>query len=179
MHEENSDLHFMHFYAMVSAVHLAASEVWVIRKPVQYAFDAYEHLHSAEGPCIEYHDGWKLYAWHGVLVPEQVILHPERLTREDWLHEPDLEVRRIIQEQMPNFVEQVGGRFIDGGARGCLYAVDLVGDPEKVAHYVQVLDNSTGREYYLRVPPSIHRADEAVAWTFGLSAQDYQPVQEA
>ncbi|GHO96910.1 hypothetical protein KSF_069580 [Reticulibacter mediterranei] len=56
--------------------------------------------------------------------------------------------------------------------------VDLGNDPEGVAHYVQVRDASTQRQYYLRVPPSIRRADEAIAWTFGLDEQDYQPGQE-
>jgi hypothetical protein len=32
--------------------------------------------------------------------------------------------------------------------------------------------------YYLRVSPSILYADEAVAWTFGLSKKEYQPEQE-
>jgi hypothetical protein len=40
-------------------------------------------LHSATGKCIEYHDGWGFYAWHGVHVPERVILAPEALTRDD------------------------------------------------------------------------------------------------
>ncbi len=56
--------------------------------------------------------------------------------------------------------------------------VDLGNDPERVAHYVQVRDASTERQYFLRVPPSIRRADEAVAWTFALQEQDYELVQE-
>jgi len=48
-----------------------------------------------------------------------------------------------------------------------------------VAHYVRVRDSSSEREYYLRVPPEIMRADEAVAWTFGLTEEEYQPEQEA
>ena len=63
--------------------------------------------------------------------------------------------------------------------RGELISIDLGDDPERVAHYVHVQDSSTERQYYLRVPPTITSADEAVAWTFGMDAQEYQPEQEA
>jgi hypothetical protein len=39
-------------------------------------------------------------------------------------------------------------------------------------------DASTERRYFLRVPPTIRTAAEAVAWTFGLSGQDYYPALE-
>ena len=51
-------------------------------------------------------------------------------------------------------------------------------DPERVARYVQVQDASTERQYFLRVPPSIQTAAEAVAWTFQVAVKDYQPAQE-
>jgi hypothetical protein len=72
----------------------------------------------------------------------------------------------------------MGGQCIDRDARGELIAVDLGDDPERVAHYVQVQDPSTARPQFLRVPPSITRVDEAVAWTFELGEQEYQPEQE-
>jgi hypothetical protein len=34
------------------------------------------------------------------------------------------------------------------------------------------------RQYFLRVPPNIQTAAEAVAWSFGLSAETYHPAQE-
>jgi hypothetical protein len=47
-----------------------------------------------------YPDGWGFYAWHGVVVPEKVILAPETLTREDFLNEQNVAVRRVIQERI-------------------------------------------------------------------------------
>jgi hypothetical protein len=35
------------------------------------------------------------------------------------------------------------------------------------------------KHYWLRVPPHIGSAREAVAWTFGLSAGDYAPLIES
>ena len=35
------------------------------------------------------------------------------------------------------------------------------------------------RTYFLRVPPSMRRAREAVAWTFGMAGHEYRPAQES
>ncbi|HEU5378634.1 MAG TPA: hypothetical protein VFV38_24705 [Ktedonobacteraceae bacterium] len=178
--EENKLIHLARFNELVSGYWLGRKEAWVVRKPVLLERDERGRLHNASGPCIQFRDGWGVYAWHGVIVPEQVIFHPEQLTREDWINQSNAEVRRAIQERLGNerFVEIVG-KQIDAGRRGKLIEVDLGRyDPERVAHYVQVQDSSTERQYYLRVPPSITKADEAIAWTFGLDARDYQPGQE-
>jgi hypothetical protein len=129
---------------------------------------------------VEYHDGWGWYAWHGVRVPERVILDPDRLTREDFLKESNVEVRRVIQERMGSrFVSELSGVVIDCGPRGTLYEVRLpADDPERVARYVQVQDASTSRLYILRVPPTVQTAAEAAAWSFQVSVEDYHPAQE-
>ena len=80
-------------------------------------------------------------------VPEHIILAPERLAREDFLSERNVEVRRVIQERMgERFVLELGGQVIDVGERGTLYEVCLPGDDsEGVARYVQVQGASTER----------------------------------
>lgn len=169
-----------HFNELVSGYWLGKDLALIVRRPKLLSCDAEGHLHSAIGKCIEYHDGWGCYAWHGVRVPERVILAPETLTREDFLNEPDLEVRRVIQEHMgERFVPELGGYIIESGPRGTLYEVPLPeDDPERVARYVQVQDTSTLRQYFLRVPPTVQRAAEAVAWSFDLPVEEYQPIQE-
>jgi hypothetical protein len=114
-------------------------------------------LHNGTGKCLDYHDGWGFYAWHGVLVPEQVILAPEELTREDFLRAPNVEVRRVIQERMgERFMAKLGGVVLDSGARGVLYEVRLLEDDpeeedqERVARHVQVQDASMLRQYLPR-----------------------------
>jgi hypothetical protein len=169
-----------HFNEVVSGYWLGKREALVVRRPRLLARDAEGRLHSETGKCLEYRDGWGFYAWHGVLVPERVILRPETLTRDDFLNEQNVEVRRVMQERMgERFVPELGGTIIDAGSRGTLYEVRLPEDePERVAHYVQVQDASTERQYYLRVPPSIQTADEAVAWSFGRSVEEYAPARE-
>lgn len=168
-----------HFSQMVSGYWFGKEVALVVRRPKLLSRDARGRLHSAIGKAIEYHDGWGFYAWKGVWVSEKVILEPEALTREDFLHEPNLEGRRLIQERMgERFVWELEGKYIDGGPRGVLYEVTLPDDPERVARYVQVQDASTDRSYFLRVPPTIQTAAEAVAWSFGLSVEDYGPALE-
>jgi hypothetical protein len=38
---------------------------------------------------------------------------------------------------------------------------------------------SSGRDYVLRVPPAMKSARDAVAWTFGMTAKEYQPTAQA
>src|SRR5262249_47263755 len=137
-------------------------------------------LHNATGTCMEYRDGWGVYAWHGMAVPEKVILAPERLSREDFLSERDVEVRRVIQERMGSrFVPELGGVVLDSSPRVTLYEVPLpAGDGEGVARYVRVQDASTPRQYFLRVPPTVKTAAEAVAWSFQLAVEAYDPAHE-
>lgn len=178
---EPNDLHaFARFNELVSGYWLGKEAAIIVRRPKRLSRDAEGRLHSSTGTCIEYRDGWGVYAWHGVRVPEQVILAPERLSREDFLSERDVEVRRVIQERMgERFVSELGGVVLESSPRGTLYEVKLPDDdPEDVARYVQVQDASTPRQYFLRVPPTIQTAAEAVAWSFGLSVEEYWPAQE-
>lgn len=179
--EENALIHLARFNELVSGYWLGDKEVWLIRKPVLLQRDEQGRFHSANGPCVQYRDGWGWYAWHGVHVPEKLILSPEQVTREEWVQERNVEVRRAIQERLGSerFIQLVGGVCIHKNRRGKLIQIKLsVRDPDLVAHYVQVQDSSTSRHYYLRVPPWINSVDEAIAWTFGLSARDYRPGQE-
>jgi hypothetical protein len=176
-----NELHALaHFNERVSGYWLGQQEVLLVRRPRLLTRDAEGRLHNETGRYIGYHDGWSCgYAWHGVQVPEQVILSPERLSREDFLYERNLEVRRVIQERMgQRFVPELGGRALDIGPRGTLYEVALPTDPERVACYVQVQDASTARQYFLRVPPTIQTAAEAVAWSFQLAVEAYDPAHE-
>ena len=48
---------------------------------------------------------------------------------------------------------------------------------------VEVIDATPGpdgdpRHYYLRVPPTVRTAREAVAWTFGMEGDEYAPAVE-
>lgn len=176
----NAAMALTDFNERVSGYWLGKGLALLVRKPNVLSRDDRDRLHSPTGPCVQYADGWSIWAWHGVHVPAWVIERPvEEWTRADFFDEHNIEVRRVIQERMgERFVWEIGARFVDAGPRGTLYEVDLPGDPDRVARYLLVADPSTGRDYYLRVPPRVQTAAEAAAWTFGLTATEYQPARE-
>lgn len=99
------------FNELVSGYRLGRHEAWLVRKPISLARDERGSLHTEDGMCLRYRDGWGFYAWHGRRVSEQFILRPETLTLEDWLRERDEADRRAIQERIGHrrFSEMVGG----------------------------------------------------------------------
>jgi hypothetical protein len=134
-------------------------------------------------------DGWAMWMWHGVRVPEKLILHPETYTREDYLKEKNAEVRRAVQERLgdsfPKLLDliEVDRQKVGTGVHAKEAALLRTREPDPVAgvyiQYVNVLCHSTEREYMLCVPDSIKDAWEAVAWTFGKTKEEYDPLVEA
>ena len=62
---------------------------------------------------------------------------------------------------------------------GVLYSKEVSGDEALVM--VKVVNSTPEpdghfKDYFLRVPPSITCARQAVAWTFGMDEADYQPA---
>ena len=118
----NDLVYLARFNQMVSGYWLGSQAAVILRRPIVFSLDTEGRLHNETGKCLEYPDGWGLYAWHGVLVPERIILAPERLSSEDFFNEENVEMRRVIQERMGSrFVPEVGGQVIDRGPRGVLY----------------------------------------------------------
>jgi hypothetical protein len=115
-------------------------------------------------------------------VPAFVVVKPEWITAKHVLSEENVEVRRVMIERMgmERFLLEAGASEIHKHDMGDLFSIDLPkDDPEGVLRAVRVTDPSTGRIYFLRVPPTISRADDAVAWTFGFeTAKQYRPVVE-
>jgi hypothetical protein len=78
------------------------------------------------------------------------------------------------------YLIESGAKPIHQSERGTLYRSEIPDDEPLVMVKVT---NSTPepdghfKDYFLRVPPTIKTADEAVAWTFGV--KDYAPVAES
>ncbi len=96
-----NDAHALaHLNELVSGYWFGEETALLVRRPQLLARDEQGRLHNAKGKCLRYRDGWGFYAWHGVRVPEKVILMPHALTSEDWQNEESAEARRVIQERM-------------------------------------------------------------------------------
>jgi len=155
--------------------------VMVCNRPEFIRRDERGRLHSDRSMSIRFRDGWGLWHWHGVEVTEQIVLKPYELNSKQALAEQNAEVRRVMIERigMERFLSESGASQIHRHERGDLFSIDLPGDPENVMRVVRVKDPSTSRIYFLRVPPTIERADDAVAWTFGFEVtKQYRPIAE-
>jgi hypothetical protein len=152
-------------------------------RPVELHRDNRGRLHNETGMAIRYADGWGLYSWHGIIVPEYVILLPEPITFEMINAEPNAEVRRVLIERfgLDNYLREGNVIKVHQDQCGILYRMNLRGDePLLVVRVVNSTAEPDGtfNEYFLRVPPNIVRSRQAVAWTFGLTEEEYMPQVE-
>jgi hypothetical protein len=128
-----------------------------------------ERLHNDSGPAVRFHDGWSIWALNGVLVDEQVVLHPETQSLPQIRREQNAEVKRIRIERYgwDRYLAEVGATVIDR-RRNDIEATreTLLRGPDSETVLVCACP-STARIYALRVPPEIQTCQEAQAWLSG------------
>jgi hypothetical protein len=158
--------------------------VILTERPLRVCRDGRHRLHADDGPAILYPDGWGVYAWHGVRVPERVIMHPLDLGATEIRDERNVEVRRVMLERYgpARYLLDVNAQLLHRDETGELYCATLGGDEPLVMVKVRngtAEPDGSFKDYFLRVPPTMRRAREAVAWTFTVSEHEYQPVTES
>ena len=67
--------------------------------------DGAERLHCEDGPAVVFRDGWSVYAIHGIVVPENLIMDPGSITVEQIEAERNETVRNWM---MANCRDEVG-----------------------------------------------------------------------
>lgn len=147
------------------------------------AFDERGFLHSQSTPALACRDGYQIYSRHGVTIPPDVIVDPGSITVHRIAKERNVEVRRVMIDQfgLQRYLRETGAAVINKDDCGTLYRKEMTSDEAIVM--VQVTNSTpepdgTFKEYFLRVPPDIRTAREAVAWTFGMFASEYLPSTE-
>jgi hypothetical protein len=139
-------------------------------------------LHASDGPAVLWPRGPRYFFWRGLQVPENIITRPVSARR--ILDEENAELRRVLLERMgyEAFLRALKAKPVDQDEFGILYRAPLRLAREHLA-FVRVTNSTpepdgSRRESYLRVPPTVRTAREAVAWTFGMSEEEYMPHQE-
>ena len=163
----------------------------IAEPPATLRLDDAGRLHAEAGPAIAYADGLAAWAWHGVPVPRSVIETPEQISLRTIVEETNQEVRRVMVDRMGDerLITESGARLLAEDHAGKLWhiPVAIAGDagsrPEEL-RIVEVVNSTpepdgTRRHYFLRVPPHLDSAHDAVAWTFGLSGREYAPGIES
>jgi hypothetical protein len=158
------------------------SVVFVCDRPLRQQIDADGRLHREDGPAFVCRDSWMFHAWHGVRVPADVIEQPETITPERIAAEANQEIRRAMIERIgwEVYLARAGAQPVQSDRYGDLYRLTLAETPLTlvvVTNSTPEMDGSRKR-YGLLVPEDCQTAHAAVASTFGLTAETYQPVQE-
>ena len=161
----------------------------VCGRPQYINRDARGRLHAENKPAVLWHDGWEQYFWHGVSVPQKLIVAPEQITKDDLAKEGNAEVRRAMMEKLEDRffslldVQEIARDTIGTGEFAREAVIFRTKEPDPVAgeyiQYVKVQCHSTGRQYMLCVPPHITSPLAAVAWTFTKEEAEYSPLVEA
>jgi hypothetical protein len=134
--------------------------------------DEQGRLHKEDGKAILFPDGWGVYSWHGVRVPEIVIMRPQELTPEAIKQEGNIEVRRVMIERygVGKYLKETGADVVDvdaspipGGAPRM-----LMRDSEGM-QYLCGTDGSTERVYFMSVPDDVKTCREAHEAISGIS----------
>jgi hypothetical protein len=136
-------------------------------------------LHCADGPAVV-SDIEDLYFWHGILVPRLVIEAPEKLTPQMIDDEPNQEVRRVMIERYGYERYVSDGKIVHEDKTGRLIKKrNAHGDEIAVVSVVNGSKEPDGtyRRYVLSVPPEMQTACQAVAWTYGLTEQQYAKLR--
>ncbi|MGD9681380.1 MAG: DUF6745 domain-containing protein [Candidatus Obscuribacterales bacterium] len=175
---------WLELHELAPAYRLCRGVCFVMRRPSNIDLDERDSLHSDLRAAITFADQFKLYFMHGILLPLDLMEDRSRLTIERIESTDNAEVRRLLITLYgpEKFLKESNVNVIHQDEFGILYHKHF---HDGVCEAMVCVKNSTPepdgstKEYYLRVPPDIHTAKGAVAWTFGLEADEYQPEFES
>ena len=155
---------------------------WISERHNTLRRDERGRLHCENGPAVEYPDGWKIYASHGVRLPDYIIERPGEISVEKIDSEPNAEIRRVMIEKFgkARFIKESGAEQIHKDDYGILWNRQTSNG--ELISFVEVINatpepDGSFRNYFLRVPPAMKTARNAVAWTFGKERENlYAPT---
>ena len=153
---------------------------FVCDRPKRQEIDMAGRLHNENGPAILCRDGWPVYAWHGVRIDARVIEKPETITVDEIRAEQNAEIRRVMifRYGPERFLRDSGAIPKQDDGYGELFEIPGPAGAEK---WVRVVNGSAEpdgsyRDFLLPTFPDVQTAQEAVARSYGMQANDYAPA---
>lgn len=167
---------------------------FVCDRPKKLSFDSQQRLHAEGEPAIEFADGFRVYAYHGIRLPEKYALfQPHEWPTEWYSSEPSPEIRRFIIERLPSsywqsewilkeknaelrrvLIQGIGyericleleAEVLDKWQDYTLLRINqFIDDARKAMYLLKMTCPSTGYIHVLRVPPDMQSAREAIRW---------------
>ncbi|MEK6878605.1 MAG: DUF6745 domain-containing protein, partial [Nanoarchaeota archaeon] len=156
--------------------------------------EIHSKIHNENGPAVYLDDGSVLYFWHGFRVPDWFVEKPETITLSMILEEGNIEWRRMLIERygQGRFLKELQGIKEHEDDKGILWKIprkqledkyeeqdfNFLFGRSRASKFVEVKDSSTDRVYFLQVPLKMKKAKEAIAWSFKLTEDEYNPIKE-
>ncbi|MDZ8051624.1 MAG: DUF6745 domain-containing protein [Aulosira sp. ZfuVER01] len=145
-------------------------------RPLHLRFDNQNRLHAEGEPAIEYADGFSLYSYHGVTLPEKYgKVHPQQWQAQWLLTEENAELRRVLIQGIgyARICQELQAIELDTWAEYTLLKIDADVDEEAI-YLLKMTCPSTGFIHALRVPPEMKSAHEAICWVnWGIAPEEF------
>jgi hypothetical protein len=150
--------------------------VIICEHPIQISLDSKYHLHAEGKPAIQFADGYSLYSYHGITLPEKYgKLHPTRWQSKWLLEEDNAELRQVLIQGIGygRICHELQAVELDNWQAYTLLKIDSAVDVEPV-YLLKMICPSSGRIHILRVPPETTSAKEAIIWVnLGINPFDF------
>ncbi len=157
--------------------------VLVLERPTTIIRNQQNRLHNASGFSITYGDGWGVCSLNGIRVPRRIVFAKETITVEEIERNYNMEMRRVMIDAygLERFLADSKAELVNEDRFGKLY-YKKVSDWSGHA-FLRVVNSTaepdgTFNEYFLEVPRTMRTAHEAVAWTFAMTPEEYDPLVE-
>jgi hypothetical protein len=144
--------------------------------PAEIHVDELGNLHQVGGPALRYDDGTDIWAWHGIDFSNNPtpLRNPDSITEKDILSEENAEMRRALvmlygPDRLTSKMKEVQtdkfGRLLRWGDELWLEVVNGTPNP-----FTGVCD-----KYLLPTDRDVASAREAVARSYGMKTEEYDP----
>ncbi|MEG4573793.1 hypothetical protein QUA56_14025 [Microcoleus sp. N3A4] len=148
----------------------------VCDRPRILSFDSQHRLHAEGGPAIQFADGYSIYSYHGVTLPEKYgKIHPHEWQPQWLLEEENAELKRVLIQGIgyDRIARELAAVELDTWQEYTLLKIDKNVDLEPI-YLLKMTCPSTGFIHALRVPPDINSAREAIKWVnWGVDSEEF------
>ncbi len=176
---------YLALFKIASWVSFFENYCFVGTTPKETVLDARRRLSNEDGAAITYSDGYKVFAVNGMSTPRRFLENPDSITLADIDQESNIERRRGLLELygLARYLSDSNATLVSKDDCGELYQIQIPNDEPLTM--VKVINSTiepdgTYKSYFLRVPPRMTTAREAVAWTFSIeNPQEYNPTEES
>ncbi|MFN6478919.1 DUF6745 domain-containing protein [Nostoc sp. DedQUE07] len=136
-------------------------------RPTKLLLDNQQRLHAEAEPAIEYADGFSVYAYHGVRLPEKYSKLPPTEWEAKWLlEEDDLEVRELLIEIIgyEGIKKELQAVELDSSQGYTLLAIGIKNNVEPI-YLLKMTDNNTRKIDIKRLSVNVKSVQEAIFLT--------------